>query len=161
MTFTARVLGVGLGLSVLVATAAGCPGIQTVNTVQQHLNIQVIPGGSYSGYSGTSFSESIPSSKKVTLLSATLSSDSGEFSWAKSLVGTAGDSESSPVLLEKTSFAGATSPTDLDVAYTGDLLPLYPTQDFRVYWAIQFASDPAQSYPNGVNATVSLTFQIE
>jgi hypothetical protein len=145
----------------LTTSLAACPGEQTINKVSQTLTIQQVEaGGGFTGFTGTSFSPAIPSGKKVTLLSATLTSSSGEFSWITSLVGTPTMSDA-PILVEKTSFAGATSPTDLTVGYTGDLMPFYPTQDVRVYWTLQFAPTLTQSYPNGVQLTFSYELQIE
>jgi hypothetical protein len=158
---TSRFLGVGLGLATLIACLGGCPGEQTINTITEHLDINpVIPGGTFIGYSGTSFSQGIPAGKQVHLLSATISSSSGEFSWADSLVGTAGMTEGSQIILQKTSFSGAKNPTDLDVVDTSNLVPLMSSsQDVRIYWDLQFADSPAQSYPNGV--TVTFTYQLE
>ena len=160
---TSRILGIGLALACLLCCLPGCPGEQTVNHVSEHLTIDpVIPGGTFIGYSGTSFSQAIPSGKKVTLLSATITSSSGEFSWASSLVGTASQTEGSQNIVEKTSFAPGTSPADLDIVDTGNLLPLFPdTQDFKIYWVLQFAPSPAQSYPNGVTVTFDYELQIE
>jgi hypothetical protein len=159
---TSRILGAGLACIPLLCCLAGCPGEQTINQVAEHVTINpVIPGGTYIGYSGTTFGQSIPSGKKVHLLSATVTSSSGEFSWANSLVGTAAQTEGAQIIVEKTSFSGATSPTDLDVVDTGDLLPLYPTQDFRIYWVLQFSDSPAQSYPDGVTLTFNYQLQIE
>jgi hypothetical protein len=160
---TSRLLGIGLACFGSIACLAGCPGQQTLNKVSEHLTISdVIPGGTFIGYSGTSFSQAIPSNKKVTLLSATITSSSGEFSWAQSLVGTASQTEGSPIILQKASFSGASSPTDMDVVDTGNLLPLFPDpQDIRIYWVLQFASSPAQSYPDGVTVTFDYELQIE
>jgi hypothetical protein len=157
-----RFLGIALALGLLLCCLPGCPGEQTINKISEHVTINpVIPGGTYIGYSGTTFSQSIPSNKKVTLLSATVTSSSGEFSWVDSLVGSSGQTEESQVIMEKTSFSGDASPTDMTVVDKGDLLPLYPDQDFRIYWTLQFASHPAQSYPDGVTLTFSYELQIE
>jgi hypothetical protein len=160
---SSRILGVGFALLGLICCLPACPGQQTVNHVSEHLTIDpVIPGGTFIGYSGTSFSQGIPSGKKVTLLSAKLTSSSGEFSWASSLVGTAKQTEGSQIIVEKKSFSPGTSPTDLDIVDKGDLLPLFPdTQDFKIYWYLQFADHPSQSYPSGVTVTFDYELQIE
>jgi hypothetical protein len=45
---------------------------------------------------------------------------------------------------------------------TGNLLPLFPDpQDIKIYWVLQFASSPAQSYPDGVTVTFDYELQIE
>lgn len=150
-----------LALPVLAAALLGCPGRTTTNQVTQTLNVQPLAGGYYVGYSGTTFSQTIPSGKQVHLLSATLASSTGEFSWASSLTGTAGDAAGAPVILSETSFAGAQGPVDLDVVDTGDLLPLFPSQDFKVYWLIDFTDTLAQSYPNGVQLTFTYELDIE
>lgn len=157
MTF--RSLGAALTSVVLGVCLAGCPGQQTDNQLTQHLTIQAIQsGGGFVGFTGTSFSQGIPAGKQVHLLSAKVASSSGEFSWMTSLVGTPTLSDA-PVLVQKASFAGAASPTDLDVAYTGDLRQFYPDQDVRVYWVLQFAGAQAQSYPDGV--TLTFTYELE
>jgi hypothetical protein len=122
----------------------------------------VIPGGTYIGYSGTSFSQSIPAGKEVHLLSATISSSTGEFSWASSLVGSASQSEGAQVIVQKSSFEGASGTTDLDVVDTGNLVPLFQDgSSIRVYWILQFSDSPAQSYPNGVTVTFDYQFEIK
>jgi len=150
-----------VALVVLATALTGCPGRTADNQVTQHMTIQPSPAGYYVGYSGTTFSQTIPSGKQVHLLSATITSSSGEFSWASSLTGTGGDSAGAPVIVSKASFAGAQGTTDLDVVDTGDLLPLFPTQDFKVYWLIDFAGMQAQSYPNGVDLTVTYELEID
>jgi hypothetical protein len=164
VSMTSRFLGLGLAGVTCIACLAGCPGEQTINQISQHLDIQqVLPGGTYIGYSGTSFSQSIPAGKEVHLLSATISSSSGEFSWASSLVGSASQSEGAQVIVQKSSFEGASSPTDLDVVDTGNLVPLFQSGDtsIRVYWILQFSDSPAQSYPNGVTVTFNYEFEIK
>jgi hypothetical protein len=157
-----RIPGIALALGLLLCCLPGCPGEQTINQISEHITINpVIPGGTFIGYSGTTFSQSIPSNKKVSLLSATVTSSSGEFSWVDSLIGSSGQTEGSQVIIDKTSFAGDSSPTDMTIVDTGDLLPLYPDQDFRIYWTLQFSSDPAQSYPDGVTLTFNYQLQIE
>ncbi len=163
VSMTSRLLGLGLAGVTFICCLAGCPGEQTINQVSQHMDIQqVLPGGTYIGYTGTSFSESIPAGKQVHLLSATVASSSGEFSWATSLVGSASQSEGAQIIVQKQSFSGDKSPTDLDIVDTGDLLPLFGTsQDIKIYWILQFSDNPAQSYPNGVTLTFSYQLEIK
>jgi hypothetical protein len=148
-------------IGILAGTLLGCPGRTTTNQVSQSVTVQPLPSGYFAGFSGTTFSQTIPSNKQVHLLSATITSSSGEFTWASSLTGTAGDGPDAPVVVSKTSFAGAGATTDLDVVDTGDLLPLFPTQDFKVYWLIDFAGTLTQSYPNGIDLTVTYELDIE
>jgi hypothetical protein len=145
----------------LAVALSGCPGRTTTNQMSQHITLTPAASGYYLGYSGTTFSQQIPSNKQVHLLSATLTSSTGEFSWASSLVGSAGQTAGGPVILSKDSFAGTGATTDLDIVDTGDLLPLYPTQDFAMYWQIDFASALAQSYPDGIELTVNYVLDIE
>jgi hypothetical protein len=156
-------LGTAVGLGVLLSCLAGCPGEQTINHLTEHLTLSELPvGGTFTGYTDTQFSQGVPAGKQVHLLSATLSSSSNEFSWATSLVGSSADNESGTIIIEKTSFSGAKSPADLDVVDTGDLLKLFPnTQNFRVYWAIQFSDHPAMSYPNGITLTFDYEVEIK
>jgi hypothetical protein len=134
-----------LVIAILAGALLGCPGRTTTNQVSQHVTV----------------SQTIPTNKTVHLLSATVTSSTGEFTWATSLTGTAGDGADAPVVVSKTSFAGAAGTTDLDVVDTGDLLPLFPTQDFKVYWLIDFAGTLTQSYPNGIDLTVTYELDIE
>lgn len=164
MTLPLRLLRSGLlmaSLGLLVCGETACPGQQTINKLTQHVTIpQVLPGGVFSGYTDTTFGESLPKGKQVHLLSATMASSSGEFSWAASLVGSASPNPDSEMVVEKTSFSGATNPTDLDIVDKGDLTALFPdTQNFKVYWELAFAGQPAQSYPNGVEVT--FTYEVE
>jgi hypothetical protein len=156
-----RSLAMPVALSILAGALLGCPGRTTTNQVSQTLNVQPLAGGYYMGFSGTTFSQSIPSGKQVHLLSATITSSSGDFSWASSLTGTGGDTTQAPVIVSKASFDGAGSTTDLDVVDTGDLLPLFPDQDFKVYWLINFTSALTQSYPNGVELTLTYELDVE
>lgn len=148
-------------LALAALALAGCPGRTTTNQMTQHITLTPAASGYYVGYSGTTFSQQIPTNKQVHLLSVTLTSSTGEFTWAASLVGSAGQTAGGPVLVSKTSFAGAGASTDLDVVDTGDLLPLYPTQDFAMYWQIDFAPELAQSYPDGIDVTVHYVLDIE
>ena len=150
-----------LALPLLVAALAGCPGRTTTNDVTQHVTFTPIPGGYYVGYSGTTFSQSIPTDKHVHLLSATLTSSTGEFSWASSMSGSAGQTAGGPLIVSKASFAGAGATTELDIDDKDDLLPLYPTQDFAIYWQIDFAAELAQAYPNGIDLTVTYELDVE
>jgi hypothetical protein len=145
----------------LAVTLLGCPGRTTTNQMTQHISLTPLPAGWYAGYSGTTFSQKIPSDKHVHLLSATLTSSTGEFSWASSLVGSAGQAAGGPVIVSKASFAGAGATTDLEIDDTDDLLPLYPTQDFAMYWQIDFSAELAQAYPNGIEVTVNYVLDIE
>jgi hypothetical protein len=145
----------------LALALAGCPGRTTTNQMSQSITLTPIASGYYQGYSGTTFSQQIPSNKQVHLLSVTLTSSTGEFTWVSSLVGSAGQTAGGPVIVSKASFAGAGATTDLDIVDTGDLLPLYPTQDFAMYWQIDFASSLAQAYPNGIDVTVTYVLDIE
>jgi len=75
---TSRIFGIGLALVCLLCCLPGCPGEQTINHYSEHLTIDpVIPGGTFLGFTDTSFSQAIPAGKKVTLLSATMTSSSG------------------------------------------------------------------------------------
>jgi hypothetical protein len=149
-------------LALLLAAIAGCPGRQNINTVTQHLDIQVIPGDSYSGYTGTTFGEAIDKGKKIYLREASVTSSSGEFSWASSMTGTSPPDTGSKLLISRVSFEGAKATADLQVDDTTDLHSLYPDgQNFRVYWAWDFTTNPAQSYPNGITLTFSYTIDIE
>ena len=156
-----RTVVTSLALLVLASTLLGCPGQKEVNEVDQHATLTPTPAGYWVGYTSTKFSQSIPAGKHVYLLSATLTSSSGEFTWASSMTGTAGQGDGATVVLQKTSFADATTggTTSLDVVDTGDLLPLYPTQDFRVDWVIEYSPSLAQAYPNGLDLT--FTYQLD
>ena len=152
-----------LALAFLAGALVGCPGLKTVNEVDQHVSLQPTAGGYWLGYTSTKFSQTIPSNKTVHLLSATLTSSTGEFSWATSLTGAAGQTEGSTVIMSKSSFADAQTQatTNLDVVDTGDLLPLFPTQDFRLYWLIEYSPSLAQAYPNGIDLTFSYQLEIK
>jgi hypothetical protein len=149
-------------LAALLAVATGCPGRTNIIQATQHLSISpIVAGGSYDGYTGTTFSEGIDPSKKVHLLGLTVSSSTGEFSWAGSLTGAANETMSQ-VIVNKPSFAGAKGTTDLNIVDTGDLRSLFPEgNSFRVYWAFDYASTLAQQYPNGVTVTFTYTIEIE
>jgi hypothetical protein len=158
-----RSLAGALTAGLLAVSLLACPGQTTVNQVTQHVQVSpVLGGGTWTGYTGTTFGETIPSSKKVTLLSATVSSSSGEFSFAGSLTGATAPDGGGEVLVQKATFTGATSPTPLEIMDTGDLLPLFPNQDFRIYWTMQFMPDASeQAYPNGIELTFTYSIQIE
>ncbi len=144
-----------------VACLTGCPGEQTINHLSQTLTINPIQsGGQFIGYTRTTFSPGIPAGKHVHLLSATVTSSSGEFSWVSSMVATAEMSDA-PILLEKTSFTGATSPADLDVVYTGDLVPFSSDNSITIYWTLDYAASQARSYPNGVELTFDYEAEIK
>ena len=149
-------------LAALIALATGCPGRTNILQASQHLTLQpVIAGGYFDGFTGTSWSEGIPPDKKVHLLSLTMTSSTGEFSWAGSLVGAA-DQSMSQVIVEKQSFVGAKGTTDIDVVDTGDLHKLFPQgNSFKLYWAFNYAPEIAQQYPNGVTVTFTYTIEIE
>jgi hypothetical protein len=149
-------------IAALLAIATGCPGRTNIIQATQHLTVQpIIAGGSFVGYTGTTFSQSIDPTKKVHLLGLTVASSSGEFSWAGSLEGAADDSMSE-VIVKKPSFAGAKGTTDLDIVDTGDLRKLFPEgNSFRLYWALNYAPSLAQQYPNGVNVTFTYTIEVE
>lgn len=149
-------------IAALLALATGCPGRTNIFQASQHLTLQpVIAGGYFNGFTGTSWSEGIPAGKKVHLLSLTMSSSTGEFSWAGSLVGAANESMSE-VIVEKQSFVGAKGTTDIDVVDTGDLHQLFPEgNSFKLYWAFDYAPQLQQQYPNGVTVTFTYTIEIE
>ncbi len=149
-------------LAALLAVATGCPGRTNIFQASQHLTLQpVIAGGYFNGFTGTSWSQGIPAGKQVHLLSLTMSSSTGEFSWAGSLVGAA-DQSMSQVIVEKQSFAGAKGTTDIDVVDTGDLHKLFPEgNSFKLYWAFDYAPEIAQQYPDGVTVTFTYTIEIE
>lgn len=149
-------------LAALLAVATGCPGRTNVFQGTQHLTISpIVPGGYFDGYTGTSFSQSIDPTKQVHLLGLTVSSSTGEFSWAGSLTGAADDTMTK-VIVNKPSFAGAKGTTDLDIVDTGDLRSLFPEgNSFRIYWAFQYAPTIAQQYPNGVTLTFTYTIEID
>ncbi|HEX8791647.1 MAG TPA: hypothetical protein VF765_11905 [Polyangiaceae bacterium] len=149
-------------LAALIALFTGCPGRTNILQASQHLTLQpVIAGGYFQGFTGTSWSEGIPPDKKVHLLSLTMTSSTGEFSWAGSLEGAA-DESMSKVIVEKQSFAGAKGTTDIDVVDTGDLHALFPQgNSFKLYWVFDYAPTLAQQYPNGVTVTFTYTIEIE
>jgi hypothetical protein len=149
-------------LAALLAVATGCPGRTNIIQATQHLTIQpIIAGGAFNGYTGTSWSESIDSNKKVHLLGLTISSSTGEFSWAGSVTGAANDAMTE-VIVDKSSFAGSKGTTDLNIVDTGDLRSLFPSgNSFKLYWAFDYAPSLAQQYPNGVTVTFTYTIEIE
>lgn len=149
-------------LAALLAVATGCPGRTNIVQATQHLTITpIIPGGYFNGYTGTSWSQSIDSSKKVHLLGLTVSSSTGEFSWAGSVEGAANDTMTE-VIVDKSSFAGAKGTVDLDVVDTGDLRSLFPEgNSFKLYWAWNYAPEILQQYPDGVTVTLTYTIEIE
>jgi hypothetical protein len=151
-------------LAAVLALATGCPGRMNVIQVTEHMVIgqsDMIAGGYYDGYSGTSFSPGIPSNKKVRLLGLKASSSSGEFSWVDSVTGAA-DNAMTEVVVDKSSFAGASGTTELDVVDTGDLRGLMPdSNSFKLYWALNYAPSFTQAYPDGVTVTLTYTIEIE
>jgi hypothetical protein len=148
-------LGMGLALA-----AASCGGRTNQYSGTQHLTIaSVAPGGSWSGYSQTTFQDSIPSDKTVHLLSVTFTSSSGEFSWLSS---TAGSTPSGQQIVSLASMQGITGVANLDVDFLGDLRPLFvDDHTVRMNWDEQFAQEIAQRYPNGLTITVSYTLEID
>jgi len=158
-----RTVVTSVALMALASTLLGCPGQKELNEIDQHATLMPTPSGYWIGYTSTKFSQTIPSNKTVHLLSATLTSSTGEFSWATSLTGAAGQTEGSTVIMSKSSFADAQTQatTNLDVVDTGDLLPLFPTQDFRLYWLIEYSPSLAQAYPNGIDLTFSYQLEIK
>lgn len=152
--------GVGLGLLALAMATAGCGGLTNQYTGTQHLTIQsVIPGGSWTGYSETTFQDSLPSGKSVHLLDVTLTSSTGEFSWLDSSSGTA---PSGQQIVSLSPMEGITGTANLNVDYTGDLRPLMvDSHTVKMNWDEQFAPTVTHSYPNGITVTVSYTIELE
>jgi hypothetical protein len=150
-------------LALLLVAVAGCPGRTNINEVTQHLQVQVVPGDSYTGYTGTTFGAAIDPGKKIYLRAASVTSSSGEFSWITALTGSSPPDTGSELIVSRASFEGVTGGTaDLTVDDTKDLHPFYPDgQNFRVYWAWIFPPNPAQTYPNGVTLTFSYTIDVE
>jgi hypothetical protein len=151
-------------LALLLAAVAGCPGRTNIVQVTQHLQIQPVAGDSYAGYTGTTFGQAIGTGKKIYLRDAQLESSSGEFTWAASMTGSSAPSgtEGAVLLLSRASFAGASGTADLTVNDTDDIHPLYPDgQNFRVYWAWDYATALTQSYPNGITLTFTYTIDLE
>jgi hypothetical protein len=132
--------------------------------VTQHLQIQsVVPGGEFTGYTGTTFGENVGAGKKIYLRDASVTSSSGDFSWAASFTGTAPPGDAgSQVIVSQTAFEGASGTIDLNIEDTGDLHALYPDgQNFRVYWALAFSTNATTSYPNGIELTLSYTLEVD
>jgi hypothetical protein len=145
----------------LVPLLAGCPGRTNVFQGTQHLTLEPTAAGNFWGYTFTNFSESIDASKKVHLLDLSVSSSSGEFSWASSVTGAASP-DMSEIIVTKSSFAGVGGSTAFDIVDTGDLRPLFPQDNsFRLYWTVDFAPTLAQSYPEGVVLTLNYTIEID
>jgi hypothetical protein len=145
----------------LVPFVAGCPGRTNVVHGTQHLTLEPTAGGNFSGYTGTTWSESIDASKKVHLLDLSVSSSSGEFSWASSATGSA-TPDMTQVLVTKPSFAGVGGSTSFDIVDTGDLRSLFPdANSFRMYWALEFAPTLTQPYPQGVTVTLDYTLEVD
>jgi hypothetical protein len=149
-------------LALVLAAVAGCPGRTNINEVTQHLQVQVVPGDVYAGYTGTTFGAAIDPGKKIYLRAASVTSSSGEFSWISSMTGTSPPDTGAHLLISRASFQGAAATADLDVDDTQDLHELYPDgKNFRVYWQWDFTPNPAQSYPNGLTLTFSYTIDVE
>ncbi len=149
-------------LAALLALSPGCLGrLDTFSTTQQVMVSPITPGGYYTNWSQTTFSQSIDPGKQVHLVGVTLSSSTGEFSWLSSFEGAA-DVDLTQVIVRKTSFADAGGTTSLDVVDTGNLRSLFPTgNSFRLYWYVVFAPTLAQAYPDGVTVTVTYTIEVD
>jgi hypothetical protein len=149
------VLPIGLALS-----SVSCGGITNQLSGTQHLTfVSVVPGGSWSGYSQTTFQDTIPTDKTVHLLNVTFTSSTGEFSWLASTVGTA---PSGQQVVSLSSMEGITGPATLNIVDTGDLRPLFvDDHTVRLNWNAQFPSAVERSYPDGVTVTVSYTLEMD
>jgi hypothetical protein len=149
-------------LAALLVLSNGCFGRTNMVSATQHLTIApVTAGGFYSGWSGTTFSQSIPANKQVRLVSVTATSSTGEFTWASSLKGAA-QPDMSELIVAKSSFEGAKGTTDIDVVDTGDLRSLFPDgNSFRLYWEFEYAPTLTQAYPDGVTVAVTYTIEVE
>jgi hypothetical protein len=152
-------------LLILVATIllfSGCFGRTNVLSTTQHISLPALmAGGGYTGYTGTSFSPSIDSTKQVHLVGVTVSASSGDFSWASSMTGTA-QPDGTRVLVSKSDFGEAPGTTSLDVVDKSDLRTLFTDgSSFRVYWNIAYAPTLAQQYPDGITVTVTYTVEVD
>jgi hypothetical protein len=147
-------LAVGLAVG-----AASCGGMTNQFSGTQHLTIaSVVPGGTWTGYSETTFQDSIPAGKTVHLTSVTLTSSSGEFSWLSS---TQGATPSGTQVVSLSSMEKITGPATLNIDYTGDLRSeLVNANTVRINWNEQFAQS-VKPYPDGLTVTVAYTIELD
>jgi hypothetical protein len=149
-------------LAMASVASAGC-GRTNEYQGTQHLTIQPA-AGCFTGYSQTNFGDSIDPTVSVHLLQVSLTSSSGEFSWASSVTGSAPatGTAAGPMLVSRTSFLDAQNPTDLDIDDSGDIRPLFPDEHtFRITWAFACAPTLTQAYPQGVTVTVAYTLELD
>jgi hypothetical protein len=147
-----------VGLACLATLS--CGGLTNQYTGTQHLTIQsVVPGGAWSGWSQTTFQDSINTSHSVHVLSVTVNSSSDEFSWLQSANGTA---PSGQLIVSTPPGADGMKSIPLDVDFTGDVRPLFvDSHTVKLDWAIQFADQLAQSYPEGLTLTVTYVIGLD
>jgi hypothetical protein len=147
-------------LALACLATLSCGGLTNQYTGTQHLTIQSLsPGGSWSGWSQTTFQDSINTSHAVHVLSVTVESSSGEFSWLQSAAGTA---PSGQLIVSTPPGADGMKSVPLDVDFTGDVRPLFvDSHTVKLDWAIQFADQLTQSYPDGLTLTVTYVIGLD
>jgi len=143
----------------LAVGASACGGMTNQFSGTEHLTIaSVVPGGTWSGYSETTFQDSIPAGKTVHLTSVTLTSSSGEFSWLSSTVGS---TPSGVQVVSLSAMEKITGPATLNIDFTGDLrADLVDAHTVRINWNEQFAEN-VKEYPDGLTVTVSYTIELD
>jgi hypothetical protein len=149
-----------LALALVAAASSGCPGRTDHYQGVQHLSVEpIVPGGSFADYTETTFGDAIDPNKQVYLLNVSVSADPPEFSWIANVTGSTPGGQP---LLSKPSFDGAVNPVQLQVLDSGDIRPLFPDEHtFRINWEGNYTPSPEQTYPNGVELTITYTLQIE
>jgi hypothetical protein len=142
------------------AAVTSCGGMTDVYTGTQHLQIPAIgAGGTWTGWSETTFEESIPQGKSVHLLGVTLTSSTGDFSW---LASASGSTPSGQPIASLGSMESITGPAYMNVEYDGNLVPLMVDPNtIRMNWSEQFAPTLAQSYPDGITVTVTYSIELQ
>jgi hypothetical protein len=152
----ARRRGVVACLCVLAITS--CGGLTDAYTSTQHLQIPAItPGATWSETDTTTFEYSVPAGKTVHLLSVSLTSSTGEFSWLASVSASAPSGQPLASMSSMESTQGAVA---MSIEFDGDLVPLMLSPNsLEIYWNVQFAPTLAQSYPDGATLTVTYSIQ--
>jgi hypothetical protein len=147
------------GVACLCALAlTSCGGITDVYTATQHLQLQgIAAGGTFGIADTTTFEYSVPAGKTVHLVSVSLTSSTGDFSWLASVSGAAPSGQPLASAMSMESITGAAS---MNIEFEGDLVPLMLSPNsLEVDWNAQFAPTLAQSYPDGVTVTVTYSIQ--
>jgi hypothetical protein len=156
-----RVFPIGLFVVALASFGSlSCNGRTNQLTETQHLTLTTIEAGTtVTGFTQTTFEDSIDASEVVNLLDVSIASSTDEFSWLASVTGAA---PSGQLVVSRSPMNDTESPVSLTVVDTGNVRPLFVDEHtVRLNWVTQIASTLSQSYPDGVTITITYTLQLD